>query len=80
MQCIFQFFKGLGLVVAGTAIIFVGWSAGIAWLGFCFGTVVVGLLMLFLCPTILLLPFSLSTTPGLALITVGVATMFTKDI
>ncbi|MCT7603004.1 hypothetical protein N5U17_02075 [Aliarcobacter butzleri] len=54
------FFKGIFQIFLGIAII-IGFSAvGIAWLGVCFGTVIVGILLLFFAPHILLFPFGLA--------------------
>ncbi|WP_287125540.1 hypothetical protein [Desulfobacter sp.] len=80
MERISRFFYGLGSLLVGVVILIVGWSLGFAWLGICFGTVIIGILMLIFCPTILFLPFSLFTTPGLSLIALGLAGMFAKDI
>lgn len=59
-----QLLKGLtfmivGLILWGTAI-----SVGISWLALCFGSVILGLLLLFFAPHILLLPPSLILVPA----------------
>ena len=43
----------LALGLFGSAI-----AVGIAWIGFCFGTVIIGVLLLLFAPTVLLLPFA----------------------
>lgn len=40
----------------------------ITWLGLCFGTVIVGIVMLIFAPELLLIPFSIGVTGGIALI------------
>lgn len=41
-----------------------GLVAQIAWLGFCFGTVIIGLLILFFAPALLFLPFTFLNAIG----------------
>ncbi len=41
--------------------------AEVAWLGFCFGTVIIGVLMIFLAPLILFAPLTIGFSSGLAL-------------
>ena len=40
----------------------------IAWLGVCFGTVIVGIVMLIFAPGLLLIPFTFCITAGFAII------------
>lgn len=47
---IFQIFLGIGIVIFSI-------SLGIAWLGFCFGTVIIGIALLLIAPHVLLFPF-----------------------
>ncbi len=67
--------KGLFLVIVGACILAGGFSIGIAWLGICFGTVIIGILVLVFCPTVLFLPFSVSFTFGVGLVTAGILCM-----
>lgn len=60
-------FVGLVFILSGLLLICGGLVAQIAWLGFCFGTVFVGLLMLFFAPALLFLPFTLMMASGTAL-------------
>lgn len=47
-----------GLIVIGAAI------TEVAWLGFCFGTIIVGLLLLFFMPGLLFAPFNIGFLVG----------------
>jgi len=40
-----------------------------AWLGVCFGTVIIGILLIFIAPGILFFPFTFCLAFGLAIIT-----------
>ena len=60
-MCIFKMIFGAGFIIGGILV-------EIAWLGVCFGTVIVGLVLLFFAPEILLIPFSFGLVGGLALI------------
>ncbi|GHX87118.1 hypothetical protein VCSRO160_3588 [Vibrio cholerae] len=53
-------------------------AAEIAWLGLCFGTVIVGVLMLFFAPLLLFAPFTLLFATGTALWGTGI-TMISDD-
>ncbi len=59
-MCIFKIILGAGMIVGGILI-------ELTWLAFCFGTVVVGLLLLIFMPGILLAPFNIGFVGGLAL-------------
>ena len=63
--------KAIAKIIAGVALMILAVIALIAWLGACFGTVIVGVALLFLAPGILLLPLTIIGTPGLALFTGG---------
>ncbi len=65
---------GLGYIVAGLAVYAVAITAVIAWWAFCFGTVIVGILLLIFMPYVLGAPFAIFL-PGTALIYIGWATM-----
>jgi hypothetical protein len=58
-MCIVKSLLGVGMIVGGIMV-------EIAWLGLCFGTVVVGFLLLIFSPAILLAPFTIGLTGGLA--------------
>ncbi len=60
----FQILGGLGLWVGSITI-------GVAWVTFCFGTIVIGVLLLLLAPGILLAPFTLGIPIGTAMLVVG---------
>jgi hypothetical protein len=68
----FQILCGVGLWIFGIAI-------GVSWIGFCFGTIVVGVLLLLLAPWLLLLPFTFGTTPGTAMIALGLANLLAEE-
>jgi DNA-directed RNA polymerase subunit RPC12/RpoP len=51
---------GVFQIVIGALIIIGGVVAGASWLAFCFGSVVIGILLLIFSPEILLFPFGLS--------------------
>ena len=58
---------GLLFVICGALIIIGAFVAEIAWLGFCFGTVVIGILMLLMAPGLLFAPFIFLFGTGAAL-------------
>ena len=64
-------YKAIAKIIAGAALMIAAVIALVAWLGACFGTVIVGIALLFLAPQILLLPFTLIGTPAMALIAIG---------
>lgn len=55
-------------ILIGSAMIIGGVILEIAWLGVCFGTVIVGIAMLIFAPGLLLIPFTFGVTGGLAII------------
>ncbi len=61
-MCIFK-------VLIGSAMIIGGRLLEIAWLGVCFGTVIVGVVMLIFAPELLLIPFTIGVMGGIATIT-----------
>lgn len=63
--------KGLAKIVIGIAMMIGAITAEIAWLGFCFGTVVVGVILLLTFPMLLLTPFVFLWFPGWQLINDG---------
>ncbi|NBL00018.1 MAG: hypothetical protein EOM50_18815 [Erysipelotrichia bacterium] len=60
-MCIFK-------VLIGSAMIIGGILLEIAWLGVCFGTVIVGVVMLIFAPELLLIPFTIGVMGGIATI------------
>ena len=62
---------GALLTVLGVAVIICGITAQIAWLAFCFGTVIIGVLLLLFAPTILFIPYTLATTIGGVMVVTG---------
>jgi hypothetical protein len=56
-------------LVIGVALIVGGVIAQAAWFGICFGTVIIGVLLLFFAPGILFFPFTFGLLHGLAIIT-----------
>jgi hypothetical protein len=65
---------GLISVIAGLAIWGVAISVLVTWLAFCFGSVVIGVLLLIFAPHILLAPLAIGV-PGTGLIALGMATI-----
>ncbi len=53
-------------IILGAAFIVGGIIAEVAWLGICFGTVILGVVLLIFAPTILFAPFTIGLTGGLA--------------
>jgi hypothetical protein len=67
--------KGIIQIACGIGLWVFGISIGIAWLTFCFGSVIIGILLLFLAPHILLLPFTFGLVPGNSLIFIGIGNL-----
>ena len=65
----------IGLFLWGCAI-----SVGIAWIGFCFGTVVIGVLLLIFMPHVLLLPPSIIAVPANGFLFLGIANMSNVEL
>ncbi len=63
--------KGLSLMAIGATLIIGGIAAEIAWLGVCFGTIVIGLILLFVSPPILFFPWTLLGGSGFAIFYAG---------
>ena len=64
--------KGLFLIILGGALVIGGIAAEIAWLGICFGSVIIGVILLFVSPPILFFPWALLGGSGVALFVTGV--------
>lgn len=58
---------GLIFVLVGVAMMIGAVVAEIAWLGVCFGTVIIGIVMLFFAPLLLFAPFTFLFVTGTAL-------------
>jgi len=64
-------------VLAGLAIWGVAIAALLSWLAFCFGSVIIGVLLLFFAPYVLLAPMIISN-PGTALLVYGLDKVLNK--
>lgn len=78
MRSCMQFLKGLVVFSMGVGLIVAGVAAQIAWLAFCFGTIVIGILLLIFARHILLLPFLFLCVPGLRVLNNGLVGMTPK--
>lgn len=63
---------GVLCILAGLALWVLAVTALVSWIVFCFGTVVIGIVLLIFAPHILLFPLVIAT-PGTGLIAIGVA-------
>ena len=63
--------KGVLQILGGLGLWAFGITIGVAWIAFCFGTIVIGVLLLLLAPRILLMPFSIGIVPGDAMLALG---------
>ena len=66
-----DFLSGIFSLIAGFALWIVAITALISWLAFCFGSVIIGILLLIFAPYILLAPLAIAT-PGTALLFQGI--------
>lgn len=73
-----QFLKGLVVSSIGVGLIVGGIAAQIAWVAFCFGTVVIGILLLIFARHLLLLPYLFLIVPGLRVLNNGLIGMTPK--
>ena len=64
---------GILLMLAGIAVFIGAIALEIAWLGFCFGSIIVGLLLLIFARWLLLAPLIIGFKMGMAMFAVGVA-------
>ena len=62
---------GYGMIAMGLVVFAAGIAVEVAWLAFCFGSVIVGLLLLFLAPLLLMGPFFFFSCIGWVLIAGG---------
>ncbi len=60
-MCILKFLIGITMIVGGILL-------EISWLALCFGSVIVGIVLLLFAPYILFLPFTVGVYGGLAII------------
>ncbi|EPC01898.1 hypothetical protein L861_19800 [Litchfieldella anticariensis FP35 = DSM 16096] len=67
--------KGIIQIAAGAAIWVFAIIVELAWLGLCFGSVVVGLALLIFAPWLLIAPLAAITLPGNALIFLGISNL-----
>lgn len=72
-----NFLSGLALIAVGIAIWVAAISALIAWLAFCFGTVIIGILMLIFVPQLLLMPLAIGV-PGTGMLALGIEKLRSK--
>lgn len=70
--------NGLVLMMVGGLIVLGAGIAEVAWLGFCFGTVIVGLLMLFFMPGLLFAPFNFGFLIGSPIFIAGLDKMLNE--
>lgn len=70
--------KGLMLTGLGGVIWVVGIPLSVAWIAFCFSNIVIGVLMLFLLPPVLLGPILFSVFGGLKFIVFGLAMLLSR--
>ena len=68
---------GIFSFIAGFAIWPVAITALISWLAFCFGSVIIGILLLIFAPYVLLAPLAIGT-PGTALFVYGMDKLVNK--
>ena len=66
-----QRLKGALQIVGGLGLWAFGITIGVTWIAFCFGTIVIGVLLLLLAPWVLLAPFTFGIVPGNAMLAVG---------
>ena len=63
--------KAITKIVAGVALMILAITSLIAWVGACFGTVIVGVVMLLCASSLLWLPYTLIGIPAMALMGSG---------
>jgi hypothetical protein len=64
--------KGVFQILGGLGIFAFSISIGVTWIAFCFGTIVIGVLLLLFAPAVLLAPFTLGIASGTAMLAIGV--------
>lgn len=63
--------KKLVVLLVGVGIVVLGVMAEIAWLGICFGTVIIGIVMLLFSPRLLILPVTFIIMPGVIMVSLA---------
>jgi hypothetical protein len=71
---------GLFQMLLGITIFIGGIILGCTWIAFCFSSIIIGVLLLLLKPTVLLIPFSFGTVPGIAFFYMGLKNFRGKRI
>jgi len=69
---------GIISIIAGIAVWGVAITAALSWLAFCFGSVIIGVVLLFVAPYILFAPIAIGM-PGSALLVYGMDKIANKD-
>ena len=64
MKCLFCKLIGISLILGGIVL-------ELIWLGVCFGSIIIGILLLFLAPGILMAPLFFGISLGLGIINTG---------
>jgi len=72
--------KGMLQMILGISIFIGGIILGCTWVGFCFGSIAIGFLLLVFAPKILFVPFTFGTIPGAAFFYVGMKNFSNKQI
>lgn len=70
---------GLLFLLCGLAVFIGAIAAEIAWLGVCFGTVIIGILLLFFAPALLLFPVNIGFLTGIAIWSAGMVLISGED-
>ena len=68
--------KAITKIVAGVALMILAITALIAWVSACFGTVIIGVVMLFLAPSLLWFPYTFIGIPAMALMGSGFGDLY----
>ena len=66
-----RIFYGICALIAGLALWILAVVATVSWLVFCFGSVIIGILLLIFAPYILFAPMAFISTPGTSLLMIG---------
>lgn len=72
--------KGALQIICGLGLWAFGITIGTTWIGLCFGTIVIGVLLLVLAPWALILPFTFGIIPGNAMLASGLANFLAQDV
>lgn len=74
-----QKIKGVLQILGGLGLWAFGISIGVSWIALCFGTVVIGVLLLLFAPGVLLAPFMFGIVPGNAMLALGAVNLLLGD-